>query len=612
MQHSATDTTNSYKMLSFKNYLKEEILLEYLTDSQRKQYSSVEMSDQAKNATDHFFGKDNDHVKEDLIDYDHDKSEVHRKIEDHLAQKIDSDSYKKGLAKDKYGRDVKIGRLVNDDKLRNDFANDNTRAGTKSSQGHYVTVVRGTEVAGQTNPKPNAEHPGGHSWRELSCKNIESGVHRGFLKKEITHGTCLARVHDHNGQEIYRATLHPHYNKDGEVAYGVDGEYGIKHPSFTQHAAHVAERLSGELKGDPIFTKDKRVYNDSGVKTMVHPSTTSKHLDDIIKNGSLAQKLSVASHKNISSESLDKLVNHKSENIRTAVAKNPNLSSEHLHKLLSDKDTTTPISALNNPNITPEHIEKALNHPNPSVAVAVVDSKANDDHISKAIDNIQKSNDRFSKIRVGESPKVKGKNLEKLLTDSDTYAVSHVIRKNPNITPDHIDQLSKSNSGDILSAALQHKHTTEKHVEDAFKRNPEIAKRGIVRSSKAKPHHLEHYMGDEDDYIDRIEIAKNKNVSKDQLDRLSKDSSDSVRSAVLTNPNATGDHIHNAITKSSGGYEYEHAAEHPNTKVETLQHIVDSKGYYPEAKRIAKKRIKEMTPKVKKPSPDGTEHFNFH
>jgi hypothetical protein len=602
-------------MLSFKNFLKEQILLEYLTDAQRKVYSKIKMTDAARSNTDHFFGKDNDEVKEDLIDYDHGKSEVHREIEHHLGQEFDHQSYTKGMVKDKHGRDVKLGRLIKDDSLRNKFANDSVRAGTKSSHGHYVTVVRGTEVAGQTNPESDPAHPGGHSWRNLSCKNITSGVHRRFLKSEITHGSSLVRVHDHNGQEIYRATLHPHYNKEGHTGYAVDSEYGVIHPSFTQHAKQVADRLSGELKGNPVFNKDKKVYNDSGRTTMIHPRATSEHLDALVKSGSPAEKYAVARHPNISSDSLNKLVNNKSEKIRAAVAENPNLNSDHLHKLISDEDPKIAIAALKHQKSSPEHIETALKHPHPMVSAAVVNSNASDEHISKAINNIQASDFRFAKITIGESPRVKGKNLEKLLNDKDGYAVENIIRKNSNITPEHIDKLSKSDDEDVLRGALKHKFATDQQVEDAFKRNPNAAKDGIIASRKAKPHQLEHYIknSEQDDWLLRGKIAENKNLSKDQIDRLSNDSQSHVRLALLKNPSATGDHIHHVITKGGAmGYDFEHAASHENVKAETLHHIINHDGWFPEAKKIARQKLKQMQPAKKKVLPKPEQHITFH
>jgi hypothetical protein len=75
-------------------------LTEYLTDDQHAKYKDVIMSSDARKATDHFFGAGNDHVKEDVIGLEPDKSEVHRAVEQHLGKQITPNEYVKGLTKD--------------------------------------------------------------------------------------------------------------------------------------------------------------------------------------------------------------------------------------------------------------------------------------------------------------------------------------------------------------------------------------------------------------------------------------------------------------------------------------------------------------------------------
>lgn len=290
-------------MYKFKSFL-----LEYLTDEQRTRYKNYKMSDKARSDTDPFFGKGNDKVTGDL-DHMTDKSEIHRKIEKHLGNEISHDDYRAGLTRDKYGRSVRIGRAIKDDKLKSEYASDPTREGTKSGSQFTTSTVRGTEVAGQTNPTPNTQHPSGHSW-PTSCKNIETGIRRHQLGDDIEKGTVVHFVHDHNGQEIYRATLHPHHNPEGHVAYAVDSEYGIKHPSFTKSAQDTAAALSGKMRGSPIYTKAEGIYNDSGATHMIHPS--------------------------ISSEDLDKVSYDKGWPIRAAVLRHPNVTPAHIDVGLHD------------------------------------------------------------------------------------------------------------------------------------------------------------------------------------------------------------------------------------------------------------------------------------
>jgi len=374
-------------MLTFKDFLKEDLLLEYLTDEQRSKYSKITMTDKARTVTDHFFGKGNDEVREDLKDYQHNKSEIHKQIEKHIGKEIHSDEYVKGQTTDKYGRLAKIGKLIKDEKLRNQFANDNTRVGSKSNSKHYVTVVRGTEVAGQTNSTPNEQHPKGHSWGNQSCKNVDSGVNRHYLKHEIKHGTTLVRVHDHNDQEIYRATLQPHHNEEGHTVYALDSEYGVKHPSFTKHAHDVAKRLSGEHKGGSmVYRKHKEVYNDSGNRTMFHPNATPEHISKALDDEDWEVRQAAASRPNATHEHISKALDDEDENVRMTAIEHPNATHEHISKALDDKDYYVRKAAASHPNATHEHISKALDDEDWEVRhEAASHRNATPEHIKKAL-----------------------------------------------------------------------------------------------------------------------------------------------------------------------------------------------------------------------------------
>ncbi len=104
-------------------------LLEYLTPAQEKKFSKYKMSDEARSSTDHFFGAGNDRVEEDVIDSHHDKSEPHKKVEQHIGRELSHDEYKSGLTSDKYGRQVKLSKLIKDPGVQQEFARDNTRSG---------------------------------------------------------------------------------------------------------------------------------------------------------------------------------------------------------------------------------------------------------------------------------------------------------------------------------------------------------------------------------------------------------------------------------------------------------------------------------------------------
>ena len=395
-------------MLTFKEYLKE-----HLTKRQLATWSKHKMTDKAREDTDHFFGKDNDEVKEELKGSQVEKSEIHKAVERHLGKEISPEEYKSGTTSDRYGRSVKLGKQIKDEKLRNQFASDNTRAGVKSTTGHYVTVVRGTQVAGQTNPEPDEQNPKGHPWAEQSCKNIKTGSNKTYLKHEIKHGTVVVRVHDHTGQEIYRATLQPHHNNLGHVAYALDSEYGLKQPSFTSHAHDVARRLSGEHKGGSlIYTKHPDVYNDNDITTIIHPNLTKEQLDNALES--------------------------KNDNVRIAAIRHPNATKEHIDKALNNKNPLVREAAMENPNATKEHIDKGINDEDDDVRfVSAQHSNATKEHIDKALDD-------------------------------ENYLVRRAAIQNRNATKEHIDKALNDTNYTVRAAAIQHSNVTKEHINKAI------------------------------------------------------------------------------------------------------------------------------------------------
>ena len=340
-------------LLRFKQFL-----LEYLTDKQRELYKYIKMSPEARRNTDHFFGKDNDHVREDLIGHTPDKSEVHKAVERHLGQEIDHDSYKAGKIKDKHGRDARLGRMIKDKELVHEFSQDNTRAGSRKIEKPYVTIVRGTEVAGQTNSAPNKEHPSGHSWK--SCKGIDCYKVNELVKNDIKSGAVVVRYHNHDGEEIHRATLYPGKNDKGHVAYFTDisgkSQLGIQHPSFNKHTENVAKRLSGEHKGGSL------IYDVSGVRQIhnVHLSATSEDIEKLLNHKKSDVRMAAIRHPNSTSEHIHKALNDIEIGVRHTAIQNVNSTSEHIHKALEDRHVAVRKAAAGHPNATPEHIDRAL------------------------------------------------------------------------------------------------------------------------------------------------------------------------------------------------------------------------------------------------------------
>ena len=446
-------------MKSFKQHL-----LEYLTDDQRKKFTNTKMTNKARTDTDHFFGAGNDLIKEPLKSYDHDKSEVHKSVERHLGKDITTSDYTKGITQDKHGRDARIGRMISDKGLQTQFANDNTRAGTKQPQQHYTTTVRGTEVAGQTNSAPDANHPKGHSWGKQSCKNVDDGSNKHYLEPEIKHGTVVTRVHDHNDQEIYRATLQPHHNKEGHVAYALNSEYGVKHPSFTAHAKNVASRLSGEPEGSLLHKTHAEVYNDRVIKKILHPNATSEHIHTALKDEDWSVRMAAASHTNATPDHITTALKNIVSAVRKTAIQHPKATPEHITTALKDDNSDVRAAAIQHPKANVDHINKALGDNTIVRMAAIQHPKATPEHITTAL----KDEDWPVRRAAIQHPNATSAHIDTALKDSEAYVRQDAI-KHHNVTASHISTALKDKDWSVRLSAIEHPAATSAHINTALK-----------------------------------------------------------------------------------------------------------------------------------------------
>lgn len=451
-------------MKTFKSYL-----IEYLTHDQRRRFSQYKMNDKARSDTDHFFGVGNDKVTGSL-DHMTDKSEIHKKIERHLGTDISHDEYRAGTARDKYGRNVRMGRMIKDDNLKAEYSKDPTREGVRRGSQYTTSTVRGVDVAGQTNPEPDEHHPTGHSWPS-SCKNIETGIKRHMLQHDIERGTVVHFVHDHNGQEIYRATLHPHHNEEGHVAYGVDAEYGIKHPLFTKSAHDTAKALSGEMRGSPLYTKDDKIYNDSGITHMIHPSASSSDLDKITYDQGWKVRAAALRHPNATVAHVDNGIHDTNREVRKVAAASPLATNDHLNKILDDPNENHRVqgAAVSNLNATTEHITKGLKHEDPYIQVkAIQNPNATEHHIAMALDP---KNDRSVQLAALDHKRANPSHLDKVLSnnprvmDSNTMKLQVKAAGHPKASSENLHKALDSKDPDVREAAINNPNATKEHIQ---------------------------------------------------------------------------------------------------------------------------------------------------
>jgi len=474
-------------------------LLEKLTPAEEKEASTWERDPKAVAATDHFFGKGNDEISEPLSGTV-DKSEIHKAVERHIGQNIESDDYRAGQTTDKYGRKVKIGGILTKSKapsqLINGFANDSTRQGKKQT-GLSVRITRsGAGIRNQTAPE--------QSWENSSCKNVHTGINRHYLQQETKHGTVVAYLHNHKGEEIARATLQPHINNEGHTAYAVDSYYGLDHEGFKKHAEDLAKRLSGEHKGGSLlYTKHPGVYNDNGKSIMLHPNATKDDLNKALDDKNPEVREATAGHPNATSENINKALDDKDHYVREAAAKNPNANENHINKALDDKDDNVRLAATKHPNASEKNINKALDDKDDFVRGAAAEHpKATNEHIDKAL------NDGESDVRIAaaKNPNANENNINKALDDSDRHVRAAAIR-NQNVTNEHINKALDDKNWNVRMAATKHEKATKENLNKALDDKNWNVRMAAASHPNATKEHLDKALNDEDEYV-RIAAEK--------------------------------------------------------------------------------------------------------
>jgi desulfoferrodoxin (superoxide reductase-like protein) len=355
------------------------------------------------------------------------KSETHLQVEKHLGKPISHDEYRNGLIQDQYGRDVKIGRMIKDKTLQNKFANDPVRQGKRLS-GLVAHITRSPiGVAGQTS--------GNQSWASgstsaYSCKDVDEGINKHYLEKEIQHGTVVGYLKDQRGRELSRITLQPHINNKGHRAYAIDAQYGVNHPQFVKHMENVASQLSGEHKGGSmVYYKHEDVYNDNRKEELFHPNATADHitkaLDD--KNEDIGVKYAAIKHPNATADHITQVLNNKNENIyiRKAAIQHPKVTAEHITQVLNDKNEDEYVRrlAIRHPNATADHITQVLNDKDEYIDIkkaAIKHPNATADHITQVLNN--KNENVYVRTAAIRHPNATADHITQVLNDKDEDA----------------------------------------------------------------------------------------------------------------------------------------------------------------------------------------------
>lgn len=543
-------------MINFKKYVQ---LHEVLNAKEKEEVATWHRDPEALKHTDHYFGVGIDDKHEQLHSTDN-KSEIHRAIEHHLGQDINHNEYRAGHAKDKYGRPVRIGALLQKtkapDELVKGFANDSTRQGKKFT-GLTVRTTRSKEgVAGQTSD--------GQSWQGESCKNIKTGSNNHYLPKEVEHGTVVSYLHDHTGKEIARTTFQPHVNNEGHRMYKINSSYGIDHAGFKEHNKKTESELSGPHKGGSInYRMHDDVYNDGELRNAIHPNATTEDLHKDLNNEKLSYiaRAGILRHHNLGEKSVDDVIHGDDDEDKESILDRDDLKPHQLDKLLSSNGRYTREKTVAHKNMTPDLLDKAFKDASPRIRLAVLrNPKTRPERFIDAT----KDTDSGILSTAWQSKHIPKAMIDDAIDNHDPlsdadYKMLHALTQNPNLAHDHISKLLKHDFVDVKELTSYHKNLNTKHADEVFDGNDDQLKTNLLRNENPdiiKPKHIEKVLNHKDVEIKKL-AAGHVNASDAQLHHFLNDENPHVRNAVLSldnpNPNITEHHIDRALDDENTG-----------------------------------------------------------
>jgi hypothetical protein len=214
----------------------------------------------------------------------HVKDEVpHPDVEEHLNKHgFAITDYSAGKAKDKFNREVNIGKVLSktnaDEQIKNAFANDPTRQQKQRSNLKIVISHKPADVAGMTS--------GHQSWVNQSCMNFKSGAYRSKLEDDVREGTHVAYLTDSDDKDldrpVARIAVKPYHADDGHTIFRPEQKvYGNANSSFQKNVNDWFEEKY-ESQPNVTYRKNRHVYDDTGETT--HHAMTKESADQHIDN----------------------------------------------------------------------------------------------------------------------------------------------------------------------------------------------------------------------------------------------------------------------------------------------------------------------------------------
>ena len=464
--------------------------------------------------------------------------EAHPAVKQHLESNgYQVKDYRAGIASDKAGRDIKIGKVLERTKAPDDvkktFANDPNRAtSTKDSMLKVVISKHPHDVAGMSTDR---------GWK--SCMTMGTGCNQHYLKKDVEHGTHVAYlVHkddDDINFPISRIALKPFVGDKGhQVIRPEETGYGTSDSSFHKTVNDFTEKHY-PLK-DFAYTKHESVYDDDGNRTPLINIKSESDVMSALKHENGNVRSAAAMHKNLTSDLIDKAMTDKDIDDSTKkdiLRNNDNVTSKHLSNILDNKDTTDYVKTniLGHPELKKEHILRALD-PDQSASFARIAARSakyhlDDDVLDKVVNH---KHGTVREIAAVKSEKLKPEHLNKLLKDEniDVRALAYAQGK---LTDDQLSKVfkDKDEHTHVKMNAARNLNLKDHHVDyllDPKNDTNKFVTQALLQGDKVKPKHIDKLLDHEDSDL-RYQAITNFNANKENAIKAITDSDSSVSNA---------------------------------------------------------------------------------
>ena len=620
-------------MLNFKGYLKETdqrfgyrdlLLNEELTERQKQLVDTWGDGSAARSLSNHVFPKGQDRME---IPLKMDEAPVvpHPDVQKHLEDNgYTIHDYKGGYAKDKYGRSMSIGKILNKTKAPQDvasaFLNDPQRAASSVGQPKIIISRHPHDVAGMSTDR---------GWR--SCMTMDEGCNEHYLEHDIKNGTHVAylvRPEDNDIKKpMARISLKPFHSEEEDdwtsrlgssqdnwmkpasqpavphtilrpetSVYGIGGKE--REDFYDNKPTGVDEGIVGAfkksvqnwanesfpMKEDRSYRKNDSVYNDDG-KTVLMSFEKQIKSDD---PHHVANAFSDHPEK-ITPEHMEFGINHKDSFVRAEAVKHPLATPEQVLKISHESFGRAKKNALQNPKLPQSRLEDVL--------------------FNKG-SNLDEHDLRYTALK---NPSVTPDMLHRIIMDRDDELRDDAILhpKVPTTTLGEISRSTNYRDSMLMNKVLKHKNFTAEHISD-YLDNPSISaymKMKIFENPNVTADHVSKVFADKNSTRDLVTAAMqhpkagSKNLEtyfgNDQIDPYDK------RAVLERQPKINSKHIDlilNSKTDDPSKYTGEaelkiRATGHSAISPETLDHVINN---YPKddeirATALTNKKVKGET-----------------